>query len=249
MSLNEPYIVALIPARSGSRGVPNKNIKMLGGVPLIAWSICASLRSKRISRTIVSTDSAEYAKISREFGAEAPFIRPPTISMDNSGDMEFVLHALQFFESEGRKPDYIIHLRPTTPFRDPRVIDSAVDLFLSKPELTSLRSVHEMGESAYKTFEISDHGMLKSTFSDNFNIDGSNQSRQSFPITYAANGYVDVLKTSYIETSHQLHGNNVLGFKTDFVQEVDSTEDFNFLEFQVHKYPHISDLIGMDSNG
>jgi N-acylneuraminate cytidylyltransferase len=249
MSLNEPYVVALIPARSGSKGVPNKNIKTLGGIPLIAWTIRASLKSKRISRTIVSTDLDEYAKISREFGADVPFIRPSSISTDKSGDIEFVLHALEFFKSEARKPDFIIHLRPTTPFRDPQVIDSAVDLFLSKPELTSLRSVHEMSESAYKTFEISDHGILKSTFIGDINVDGSNVSRQSFPTTYAANGYVDVLKTSYIESSQQLHGNNAFGYETDFVQEVDSEEDFDFLEFQVRNYPRISDLIGIVHNG
>ncbi len=249
MSPIEPYIVALIPARSGSKGVPNKNIKILGGVPLIAWSICASLKSNRISRTIVSTDSSEYAKISRDIGAEVPFIRPSSIAVDNSGDMEFVLHALQFFESEGRKPDFIVHLRPTTPFRNPEVIDTAVDLFRSKPNLTALRSVHEMSESAYKTFEISDNDILKATFSGDSNLDGSNQSRHSFPATYAANGYVDVLRTSFIETNQQLHGNNVLGFKTNFVQEVDTLEDFKFLEFQIYNSPRISDLVSMDRNG
>ena len=131
-------IVALIPARSGSKGVPNKNIRYLGDVPLIAYSIIAALKSTLIDRVIVSTDSEEYADIARNYGAEVPFIRPAEISGDTATDLQLFEHAISWFEkNENLVPQYFVHLRPTTPLRDPRIIDDAiknkVDHFIEKP--------------------------------------------------------------------------------------------------------------------
>ena len=129
-------IFSIIPARSGSKGIPGKNIKLLNGIPLIAFSIQASLKSENISRTIVSTDSEEIANIARKFGAEVPFLRPSAISGDNSTDFEFFIHAIEWFKTnEGKIPDYFVHLRPTTPLREPNVIDKAINYFINHPEL------------------------------------------------------------------------------------------------------------------
>ena len=120
MSLYKPYVVALIPARSGSKGVANKNLRTLQGKSLLEWSVRAAKESQQITRTVVSTNSNDYANLAKEVGAEVPFLRPESISQDKSSDFEFVKHALDFFDDEGHIPDLIVHLRPTTPFRDPK---------------------------------------------------------------------------------------------------------------------------------
>ena len=228
-------IIAVIPARSGSKGLPNKNIKELAGKPLIAYSVSAGIKSKLIDRVIVSTDSDEYASISKDYGAEVPFLRPNEYSGDDSTDYDFVKHLLDWLaKNEGNTPDYIIHLRPTTPLRDPSVLDNAIEKFMNNAEATSLRSAHEMPETAYKQFELDDK-YFKTICTGSFDLDDANNSRQSFPETYAPNGYVDILKTSHILRKKLLHGNRVMGYITDYTIEVDTEEDFGFLEWQINK--------------
>ncbi len=232
-------IVALIPARAGSKGVPDKNVKLLAGHALLAWSIAACLKSAAIERVIVSTDSPDYAELSIKLGAEAPFLRPAEISGDRSTDQEFIVHALDWLAAQGEVPEFIVHMRPTTPLRDPRLIDAAVELFLAAPEATALRSVHEMPESAYKSFEIAPSGRLKRLGSDSTALDAANNARQQFPATYQANGYVDVLSTAFIRRTGLIHGDRVIPFITPPVVEVDTAEDFAHLEFQVSRHPEI----------
>ena len=148
-------IIAVIPARSGSKGVTNKNIRELAGRPLIGYSIMVAKMAKLIDRIIVSTDSEKYASLAIEYGAEVPFLRPSEYSGDKSTDYDFVKHLLDWLaDNEDVLPDYIVHLRPTTPFRDPDVLDNAIRKFMNNTEATSLRSAHEMPESAYKQFEL-----------------------------------------------------------------------------------------------
>ena len=228
-------IIAVIPARSGSKSVPGKNIKELACKPLIAYSISAGIKSKLIDRVIVSTDSEKYASISKDYGAEVPFIRPNEYSGDDSTDYDFVKHLLDWLaENEGNTPDYIIHLRPTTPLRDPSILDNAIEKFMNNGEATSLRSAHEMSETAYKQFEL-DGKYFKTICTGSFDLDDANNSRQSFPKTYSPNGYVDILRTSHILENHLLHGNRVMSYVTDFAIEVDTIDDFEFLEWQIKK--------------
>jgi N-acylneuraminate cytidylyltransferase len=236
-------IVALIPARAGSKGVPNKNVRLLGGHSLLAWSIGACLKSSKIDRVIVSTDSAEYAALAQELGAEAPFLRPAAISADSSTDYDFVLHALDWLAAEKAEPDYVVHIRPTTPLRDPQLIDDAVDIFMAAPHATALRSVHEMPESAYKTFELAAGGQLKRLGADDTELDSANSARQQFPSTYQANGYVDVLSTAFIRKAGLMHGNHVIPLITPVVVEVDTEDDFTYLEFQLTQMPNIIEKI------
>ena len=227
--------MAVIPARSGSKGVPDKNIKELSGKPLIAYSILTAQKIKLINRIIVSTDSDEYAALATDIGAEVPFIRPIELSNDDSTDYDFVKHLLDWLiENESHIPDYIIHLRPTTPLRDPDIVENAIEIFMKKPEATSLRSAHEMPETAYKQFELEDK-YFKTICTGSFELDDANKSRQSFPKTYTPNGYVNILKTEYILENNLLHGNRVMGYITDFTIEVDVEEDFEFLEWQINK--------------
>lgn len=228
-------IISIIPARAGSKGVPGKNIKKLNGKPLIAYSILSSLKSKLINRTIVSTDSKEIASIAKEYGAEVPFLRPKNIALDHSTDYELISNAIEWLKKEENyESDYIVHLRPTTPLREYCNIDCAIKIFLSNDEATALRSVHEMGESAYKYMEIK-NSQLITIFSHNRNIENLNKSRQSFPKTYVPNGYVDVLRTEFIKKEKRIHGDNVISFISEEVTEVDEIKDFEYLEFQISK--------------
>lgn len=234
-------VVALIPARAGSKGVPNKNIRSLGGHALIEWSIAACKKSNLINRVIVSTDSVEYQSLCRGFGAEVPFLRPAEISGDRSTDYEFIVHALDWLAANGGEPEYIVHIRPTTPFRAPELIDDAIKAFSSAGAVaTALRSVHEMAESAYKTFEIAPGGQLKRLGSDSTALDAANNARQAFPKTYIPNGYVDVLSTVFIRESRLLHGDYVMPFVTPMVAEVDTEDDFDFLEYQLTRESTLS---------
>lgn len=235
-------VIALIPARAGSKGVPNKNVRPLGGHSLLEWSIAACKRSGLIDRTIVSTDSSDYADLARRLGAEAPFLRPAEISGDRATDYDFVLHALNWFAANGGEPSYIVHMRPTTPFRDPRRIDAAIAAFkqASGATATALRSVHEMSESAYKSFEIAPTGQLRRLGSESTALDAANNARQQFPSTYQANGYVDVLATAFIRNHGLIHGDRVMPFVTPTVVEVDSEDDFAHLEFLLARTPDIA---------
>lgn len=233
-------VIALIPARSGSKGVPHKNIKSLGGHPLIEWSIKGCLKSRLIDRVIVSTDSPAYAELAIKLGAEAPFLRPAEIAGDRSTDYDFVLHALDWFNDHGEEPKFLVHIRPTTPYRSPALIDAAIEAFWNKPRATALRSVHEMSESAYKTFEITTANLLKRLGADSTALDAANNARQQFPATYQANGYVDVLSSQFVRSHALIHGDWVIPFITPAVVEVDTEDDFAHLEFLLDRNPEIA---------
>ncbi len=229
-------VLALVTARSGSKGVPDKNIKNIGGHSLLDWSIKSSLKAQSISQVYLSTDSEEYANIGKDSGAFVPFLRPKELASDTATDLDVIKHFLSVIDE---KPDALVHIRPTTPLRDPSILDKAIELFFSKKdELTSLRSVHEMSESAYKSFEVNNKGFL-STIGSVESGDKANLPRQAFPKTYAANGYVDVLDPNYILRENKLHGDKILAFQTPVVTEVDSFEDLEYLEWQITKHPHL----------
>ncbi|MFC1820437.1 cytidylyltransferase domain-containing protein [Thermodesulfobacteriota bacterium] len=223
-------VYAVVPARSGSKGVKNKNIKTLCGHPLLSYSIIAAKKTKSTERIIISSDSPEYIKIAKSYGAEAPFIRPSEISGDKSSDYECIKHMLDFLqENEGHVPEYIIHLRPTTPFRDPVLIDEAVHKIMSERNATALRSAHEMSETAYKCLEIK-NSLFKPLGATSFDMDVANLPRQMFPKTYSANGYIDILKSSFIASAGKIHGDHVVAFVTPVTLEVDTAYDFKALE-------------------
>jgi len=232
-------VVAAIPARSGSKGVSDKNIKLLSGRPLLAYSIMAALLARNIDHVIVSTDSEHYAKIAREYGAEVPFLRPPEISGDNNTDYEWIKHALDWMQDkEGSQPDYLVNLRPTTPLREVSYIDAAIDRIKKADHATALRSVHEMPESAYKTVEI-ENGHLKCICTESYDMDIVNLPRQGYPKTYKPNGYVDIIKSDYVREHKKLFGDLVIAYITPRITEVDGLEDYDYLEYQVDRNPEI----------
>lgn len=237
-------IIALVTARSGSKGIPDKNIKKIGGHSLLEWSIKSTLKSSEVTRVFLSTDSVEYAKLGESFGAIVPFLRPAELASDTAVDLDVFKH---FLTEIKELPQAIVHIRPTTPLRNPEIISNAVTNFLKlENEITSLRSVHEMSESAYKTFEVSDQGLLKSIASV-ADGDKANLPRQAFPKTYQANGYVDVLNPEFILKEHKLHGDKIFAFKTPVVTEVDTLSDLEYLNWEVQQNKELVKLVFGDN--
>lgn len=228
-------VYAIIPARGGSKGVPGKNLRPLAGYPLIAYSVAAAKLALSIDRTVVSTDSEEIAAAAKRFGAEIPFLRPTSLAGDGSGDAGFMRHALDWFKSnESSVPEYLAHLRPTTPLRDPSVLQKAVDLILSRPEATSLRSAHAAPESPFKWFLRAGEGYFSGIIPQ-YSNDELNNPRQSFPEVYVPDGYIDIINASAFASSGLLHGPRMLAFVSPRCHEVDVPEDFDYLEFEIKK--------------
>lgn len=229
-------ILAIIPARAGSKRVPGKNICLLGGYPLIAYSIAVAALTEHIERILVSTDSEEVASIARSYGAEVPFLRPPQHSQDNSTDRGFLLHAMQWFKDKSENlSEYWVHLRPTTPFRDPAIVDQAILQIMNHSESTSLRSGHPAPESPFKWFKRDDNGYFKGIRNDESESEYYNLPQQAFPAVYIPDGYVDILRASFVLNSESLHGERMLGFVSPVCHELDTENDLALLEFQLQK--------------
>lgn len=227
---------AIIPARAGSKGVPNKNIRDLAGHPLLAWSIAAATLARSIERVIVSTDSEKYAEIARQYGAEVPFLRPAELATDTSPDKAFLLHtALWLQKNDARPPDVFIHLRPTSPLRDPAILDKAIATFELAPQATSLRSAHEAPESPAKWFSLNADGYF-SGFIGNQWLDAP---RQACPRAYIPDGYVDIVRVSVLLKQQELYFPHMLAFIAPPCHEVDTEEDFSYLSYEVGMGHHL----------
>ncbi len=229
-------VIALIQARGGSKGVPGKNIRPLAGFPLLAWSVAACKLARSIDRTILSTDDEAIAEVGREYGAEVPFMRPSEFATDTATDFPVIKHAIEWLrDNEGFIPTYIVQIRPTTPLRDPAVMDEAVAKLKASPEATGLRSVFEMPESAWKTYEMP-KGYLTPLGAEEGDTEALNKPRQAFPSTYFAQGYVDVIRSRVLLEQGQTYGNRIVGFITPDCGEVDCEEDFRRLEILMGDY-------------
>jgi CMP-N-acetylneuraminic acid synthetase len=146
-----PRVLALVPARGGSKGLPRKNVLPLGGHPLIAWSIAAGLQAKTVHRTVCSTDDPEIAEVAARYGAEVPFMRPAELAQDDTLDLPVFQHALEWLEREqGWRADVVVQLRPTSPLRFPGQVDAAVRMLLDDPQATGVRTVIPAPANPYK---------------------------------------------------------------------------------------------------
>jgi len=206
-------ILCIIPARSGSKGIKNKNIMDYNGKPLLAWSIEQAQNCHYNMRIIVSTDSQEYADIARTYGAEVPFIRPSEISNDLSTDFEFINHCVNWLKTnENYSCDIILQLRPTSPTRKIEDINKALELFIkNRDKFDSLRSVIPFEKSPYKMYSLNNN-TLTPLFNEINNIkEPYNQPRQILPQCYLHNGYIDILNTSILN-ENTISGKNILPF-------------------------------------
>tara|TARA_Y100000389_G_C17415794_1_gene493617 strand:+ start:568 stop:1263 length:696 start_codon:yes stop_codon:yes gene_type:complete len=223
LKTNKIKTVAIIPARSGSKGIKNKNIQKINNKHLLGWAIETCKLSKEIDYFFVLTDSSKYKNIAKKYGALAPFIRPKSISKDNSTDLEFVKYSIKKLSEININPKIIINIRPTTPFRSHKVVDNAINIFLKKiKKYTSLRSVEEMPETALKTLFVKNK--LAKPIMKNLNMEEINLPRQNFQKTYSANGYVDIYKVETIK-KNILYGNKVFAYQTERTIEIDTKYD------------------------
>jgi CMP-N,N'-diacetyllegionaminic acid synthase len=229
-------VIAIIPARSGSKSIKDKNLVQIHGYPLLAYSIAAAKLSKKVDRVILSTDSEKYAEIGHKYGADVPFIRPSEFSTDTSTDRDFMFHAMQWFQkNESKVPEFWVHLRPTTPLRDPVHIDYAIERIQSDSTATALRSAHPCSESPFKWFRKNEGGYLTSLTSEETSLDRFNLPRQSYPDVFIPDGYVDVLKASFVMNTNLFHGNRVIAYVSPVCTEVDSLEELELLDYQITK--------------
>lgn len=211
-----PKILALIPARGGSKGVPRKNVMLIGGKPLIAYSILQAQASKRIDRVIVSTDDEEIAEVSQQWGAEVPFMRPAEFAQDYSPDIDVFCHALAWLQkNEDHLPNLIVHLRPTGPVRRVELIDAAIDLLREHPEADAVRSVVSALQTPYKMWRITPGRYLDPLLRIDDMADCQSMPRQQLPFVYWQNGYVDVVRPRAILEKNSMWGNCAIPFIVD----------------------------------
>ena len=220
--------IGLIPARGGSKRIPNKNIHLLCGKPLIAYTIEAALAAKSLDRVIISTDSQKIAETAKYYGAEVPFLRPLDISMDDTSDRPVMEHLIKWIEeNENYCFDYLVYLRPTTPLKTSALIDNALKKIKNNTSFSGLRSVTKV-EGVYHPFWMyKKNNNLLEPFIDNIDISLYYQ-RQLLPQCYRLNGVIDVVKKSIVISSEtNLYGNNVGFYEIDEKYAVDIDNEFD----------------------
>jgi N-acylneuraminate cytidylyltransferase len=223
-------IIALIPARSGSKGIINKNIKLYKGIPLIAHSIKIALQCEYINDVYVSTDSLEYQRIALEYGAKVTSQRPPEISNDLSPDIDTFTFFLDWLKKENIKiPDIIIHLRPTYPNRNMLVLNDCIEIFIKEyMNYDSLRTVVNLKKTPYKMYYIENNILVPYIKTHPLFKEPYNQARQNFPETYLHNGCIDIIKTEIIIKRGELSGETIYPYlmDDDEINDIDDITDF-----------------------
>lgn len=231
-------ILALIPARGGSKGIPRKNIRSFAGYPLIAWSIAAAKQSELVTRIIVSTDDEEIAAVAREWGAEAPFLRPVEISQDKTTDLPVFEHALKWLEDvDGYRPDMVIQLRPTSPIRPKNMLDDAIRILQNHKDADCVRGVVVAGQNPFKMWRFNGEDKPLNPL---LIVDGIkepyNAPRQILPPVYWQTGHIDVIRTSTISEKKSLTGDVIYPLVIDskYTVDIDTLSDWAKYEALVY---------------
>lgn len=229
--MSRPEVLALIPARGGSKSVPRKNLLPIAGKPMIAYSIGHALGSSHVTRTIVSTDDAEIASVSSAFGAEVPFRRPAEFASDFATDLEVFRHALEWLAREqSYVPELVVHLRPTGPVRDIRLIDRAIAAMLAAPSADSLRSVGLAEQTPYKMWKVEGEFLVPILPLAGV-PEAHSMPRQKLPPAYWQNGYVDIVRPRTVLSMNSMVGAVVLPFIVNGkIHELDYPDQIPALE-------------------
>lgn len=233
--VGKPEVLAVIPARGGSKGIPRKNIKSFAGYPLIAYSIAAGLQSELTTRVLVSTDDEEIAAVARKWGAQTPFLRPAEFAADNTLDLPVFQHALKWLkEHEGYVPDIVVQLRPTSPARPVGMVDEAIRLLLDHPEADSVRGVVPADENPHKMWRVDTetglmHGLLK--------VEGIaepyNAPRQKLPPVYWQTGHIDAIRPERtFMAGDSMSGKNILPLFLDPSYTIDIDTPFDWMRYE-----------------
>jgi CMP-N-acetylneuraminic acid synthetase len=227
-------VLALIPARGGSKSIPRKNIKLLGGHPLIAYSIAAAKKARSVTRVIVSTDDLEIAEVAKYYDAEVPFMRPRELAEDHVNDLPVFEHALHCMEDgENYCPDLVVQLRPTSPIRPPGCTDDSLKLLLDHPMADSVRCVTPSGQNPYKMWRI-ENGIMKPLLEGKYR-EPYNMPRQMLPLTYWQTGHVEAIRRTTILHKHSLTGTHILPLiiESKYAIDLDTPEQWEMAEWTI----------------
>jgi len=231
-------ILALIPARGGSKGIPRKNIRLFAGYPLIAWSIAAAKQSELVTRIIVSTDDEEIAEVAREWGAETPFLRPAELAQDKTTDLPVFEHALKWLEDvEGNRPDVIVQLRPTSPIRPHTMLDDAIRILLEHEDADCVRGVVPAAQNPFKMWRFNGE---RKPLNPLLAVDGIpepyNAPRQILPPVYWQTGHIDAIRDATITQKKSLTGDVIYPLLIDpkYTVDIDTLPDWAKYEALVY---------------
>lgn len=262
MVIDPQDVVAIIPARGGSKGVPRKNLRRIGGVPLISYAIENGLRAETVGRVIVSSDDDEIREAAIDAGAEAPFVRPASLATDNAVDLPVILHAVDWLEHDsGRRPKVVVQLRPTTPLRPEGLVDEAVRRLIADPEADCVRGVSAPETTPYKMWRRSADGSLSPLLAGEF-VEPYNMPRQELPEVWRQTGHVDAIRVRTIDEQRSLTGRRVLPIEIPerFGIDIDSESDLEHAAFAITRLgdevvrpgvrpPSSPDLVVLDFDG
>lgn len=224
-------VLAIIIARGGSQRVPNKNIRLLGGKPLLAYSIHGAQRSRYIERVVVSTDSEEIAQVGLREGAEAPFRRPAEIAQSHSTELQAMEHALGWFrDQEKYEPDFVCLLRPTSPFRTTATIDKAIELLCDDPTAHCVRTVRLCSEHPHKMWVMDPSKQrIRSLIPVEQKLpEAHTLSYQLLPPVYIQNASMDVFRASNVWQLRSTTGTEIIPLVNDEFESVDINTEIDF---------------------
>ncbi|MCI0652801.1 MAG: acylneuraminate cytidylyltransferase family protein [Planctomycetes bacterium] len=236
----EPRCIALVPARAGSKRVPNKNVRLLGAHPLIAYTIAAARASGVFQRVVVSTDSQEIARIARHYGAEAPFIRPSAMAADRSPDIEWVEHALRTLAEGGESYDCFSILRPTSPFRLPATIRRAWQEFRAAKGADSLRAVELCRQHPGKMW-IVEGKTMKPLLPSPPGVPFHSTPYQALPAVFVQNASLEIAWTRVVLAERSIAGSALAPFLTEGLEgfDINDADDWLVAEARARERPEI----------
>lgn len=239
--------MAIVLGRGGSKGLPGKNMRPLGGAPLIAWAIAAGACADSVARVICSSDDLTILDAARKYGADVPFVRPAEYATDGATDLDVFRHALGWLaDNEGAVPEFVVQLRPTTPFRDPRWIDAAIAAMIADPSITCMRSVAPSPLTPYKMWKRGTGATLEPLLTLPGIAEPFNMPRQALPETLWHTGQLDVIRTDTI-LSGSMTGERIAAINVPLSSavDIDTALDFQLAEiaFEEAMPPILKDWI------
>jgi len=242
MTLEQLKVLGIVGIRSGSKGVPNKNIRNLSGTPLVGWVLDAALRSKSINRLVVSTDSEEYALIARTYGADVPYLRPPELAQDKSSEIDYVRHMLDWLDmNENYRPDIVVRMMATVPLQEPEDIDAVVQILRADLTADSAVVIAESRQHPLKALKIVEDGAGGSKLVTYFSDSGREVTpiaRQSYQLAYHRANVI-ACRTPIIYTTHSLTGDTVRYhiIPQERAVDIDNLVDFSIVEHLMTRFP------------
>ncbi len=230
--MSGPSVVAIVPARGGSKGLPRTNLRPLAGHPLVAWSIAAGQAAASVDAVLVSTDDEEIAAVARRYGAEVPFLRPAELACDDTPDLPVFAHALEWLERErGHRPELVVQLRPTSPFRPLGMVDDAVGLLRAHAGADSLRAVTAPAQNPYKMWRLA--GPILEPLLASMEEERGNAPRQKLPPVFWQTGHIDVVRRTTILERRSMSGPRIVPLFVDprYAVDIDTLEQLELAEW------------------